>query len=211
MKISVASVLTSILSGNILASPAAYAQDAQEAAQPPSETDAATDEPKWDVNAPNGVTSREIPIAVEEGSWMDVDVSPDGRTVAFALLGDIYTMPITGGSPTRISEGLAWEVQPRFSPDGTRIAFTSDRGGGDNIWIMNADGSDKRAVTKEKFRLLNQPIWSPDGRFIAARKQFTTSRSLGAGEIWLYHVSGRGGVKLVARPIGNCGHLCAAA
>jgi hypothetical protein len=76
---------------------------------------------------------------------------------------------------------------------------------------MNADGSDKRAVTKEKFRLLNQPIWSPDGRFIAARKQFTTSRSLGAGEIWLYHVSGRGGVKLVARPIGNCGHLCAAA
>ena len=155
---------------------------------------------KWDVNAPEGVTLRNIPIAVDEGSWMDVDVSPDGATLAFSLLGDIYTMPVAGGTPRRIAEGLAWEVQPRFSPDGQRIAFTSDRGGGDNIWVMNADGSDKRAVTKEKFRLLNQPSWSPDGRFIAAKKHFTTGRSLGTGEIWLYHVSGGGGVKLVARP-----------
>jgi imidazolonepropionase-like amidohydrolase/Tol biopolymer transport system component len=200
MKISVASVLASILSGSVLVSPAAYAQTTQEAAQPLSETEAAADEPKWDVNAPTGMTIRQVAIAVEEGSWMDVDVSPDGRTVAFALLGDIYTMPISGGTPTRIAEGLAWEVQPRFSPEGARIAFTSDRGGGDNIWIMNADGSDKRAVTKEKFRLLNQPSWSPDGRFIAAKKHFTTSRSLGTGEIWLYHVSGGGGIKLVARP-----------
>jgi hypothetical protein len=60
-------------------------------------------ESKWDVNAPTSITIREVPTAVEEGSWMDVDVSPDGRTVAFALLGDIYTMPIAGGSPTRIS------------------------------------------------------------------------------------------------------------
>ncbi|HCO45183.1 MAG TPA: amidohydrolase, partial [Erythrobacter sp.] len=122
-----------------------------------------------------------------------------GRMLAFALLGDIYTMPIAGGTPTRIAEGLAWEVQPRFSPDGRRIAFTSDRGGGDNIWIMNADGSDKRQLTKEEFRLLNQASWSPDGNYIVAKKHFTTQRSLGTGEIWLYHVSGGGGVKLVAR------------
>ncbi|HEX8446588.1 MAG TPA: amidohydrolase family protein, partial [Sphingomonas sp.] len=89
--------------------------------------------------------------------------------------------------------------QPRFSPDGRRIAFTSDRGGGDNIWVMNVDGSDKRQVTKEEFRLLNQPTWSPDGRFIAAKKHFTTGRSLGTGEVWLYHVSGGGGVQLVKR------------
>ena len=71
---------------------------------------------------------------------MNVDVSPDGRTIAFDLLGDIYTMPIAGGTPTRISSGLAFDMQPRFSPDGRLIAFTSDRGGGDNIWVMNADG-----------------------------------------------------------------------
>lgn len=163
----------------------------------PAET--AADKAKWDVTAPRGATIRQIPIRTDEGTWMDVDVSPDGSTVAFALLGDIYTMPISGGTPRRIAEGLAWEVQPRFSPDGSRIAFTSDRGGGDNIWLMNADGSDKRQVTKEKFRLLNQPTWSPDGRFIAAKKHFTTGRSAGTGEIWLYHVSGGSGVALVER------------
>jgi Tol biopolymer transport system component len=43
---------------------------------------------------------------------------------------------------------------------GKRITFTSDRGGGDNIWIMNADGSDKQQLTEETFRLLNEPSWS---------------------------------------------------
>ncbi|ATY31956.1 amidohydrolase family protein [Sphingomonas psychrotolerans] len=164
-------------------------------------TVAKSDKPaKWDVNAPTGASIRQIPIRVSEGSWMDLDVSPDGQMIAFALLGDLYTMPIAGGAPRRIAEGLAWEVQPRFSPDGRRIAFTSDRGGGDNIWVMNRDGSDKRQVTREEFRLLNQPSWSPDGRYIAAKKHFTTGRSLGTGEVWLYHVSGGGGVMLVKRP-----------
>nr|WP_245638308.1 amidohydrolase family protein [Altererythrobacter ishigakiensis] len=169
------------------------------------EADAASEEaaeeqdPKWDISAPNGATIRQVAINTDEGTWMDVDVSPDGQTIAFTMLGDIYTMPISGGTPTRISEGMAWEVHPRFSPDGSRIAFTSDRGGGDNIWVMNADGSDKRQVTKEDFRLLNQPTWSPDGRFIVAKKHFTTGRSLGTGEIWMYHVSGGGGVQLVKR------------
>ncbi|WP_375291275.1 amidohydrolase family protein [Qipengyuania sp.] len=157
------------------------------------------DEQKWDVSVPRGATLRQIPIRTDEGTWMDVDVAPDGRTLAFSLLGDIYTMPIDGGTPTRIAEGMAWEVQPRFSPDGGRIAFTSDRGGGDNIWVMNADGSDKRQVTKEDFRLLNQPSWSPDGRYIAAKKQFTTQRSLGTGEVWIYHLSGGSGVAMVER------------
>lgn len=166
---------------------AALAQDAKEA-------------PKWDVSAPPGMKVREVPIQVEEGTWMNLDVSPDGQTVAFDLLGDIYTMPITGGTPTRISEGLPYETQPRFSPDGKRIAFTSDRGGGDNIWIMNRDGSDKRQLTNESFRLLNQPSWSPDGQYIVAKKHFTTGRSLGTGEVWMYHVSGGDGVLLVKRP-----------
>ncbi|CAA9482507.1 MAG: tolB protein precursor, periplasmic protein involved in the tonb-independent uptake of group A colicins [uncultured Sphingomonadaceae bacterium] len=169
------------------------------AAQPAAPTPAPTP-PKWDVNAPTGARVRQVPIRTSEGSWMDLDVSRDGRTIAFSLLGDVYTMPIEGGTPRRIAEGLAWEVQPRFSPDGRRIAFTSDRGGGDNIWVMNRDGSDKRQVTTEEFRLLNQPSWSPDGRFIVAKKHFTTGRSLGTGEVWMYHVSGGAGVLLVKRP-----------
>ena len=159
-----------------------------------------TSSEEWDVNNPPGVEITQVPIETDEGTWLDVDVSPDGRTIAFSMLGDIYTMPISGGTPTRIAEGLAWEVQPRFSPDGTRIAFTSDRGGGDNIWVMNADGSDMRQLTNESFRLMHQPSWSPDGQFIVAKKHFTTGRSLGTGEVWMYHISGGSGVQLVARP-----------
>ena len=171
------------------------------APQPPAQPKAAApDKPaKWDVNAPPGMAVRQVRIAVDNGTWMNVDVSRDGKLIAFDLLGDIYVMPIAGGAPTRIAEGLAYEHQPRFSPDSRRIAFTSDRGGGDNIWLMNVDGSDKRQLTKEDFRLLNQPSWSPDGRFIVAKKHFTTGRSLGTGEVWLYHVSGGGGVQLVKR------------
>ena len=177
----------------LLTSTAAIAQTPPPAAADPAKP------PKWDVNAPPGMTTRQVPINVDQGTWMNVDVSHDGKTIAFDMLGDIYTMPIAGGTPTRVAEGLAYEQQPRFSPDGRRIAFVSDRAGGDNIWVMNVDGSDKRQVSKEDFRLLNQPSWSPDGRFIVAKKHFTTQRSLGTGEVWLYHVSGGGGVQLVKR------------
>jgi imidazolonepropionase-like amidohydrolase/Tol biopolymer transport system component len=170
-------------------------------AQPRARAGGAGDAPAWDVNAPPGAHVRLVPMNVEEGTWMNVDVSPDGQRIAFDLLGDIYTMPIAGGAPTRITSGLAFDMQPRFSPDGRLIAFTSDRGGGDNIWVMNADGTAARAITRETFRLLNAPTWSRDGQYIAARKHFTTQRSLGTGEIWLYHVSGVGdGVPLVERP-----------
>ena len=94
------------------------------------ETSSEKDDAKWDVMNPPG-DKKEIDINVTEGTWMSLDVSPDGKTLAFDMLGDIYTMPITGGTATNIARGLAWEMQPRFSPDGSRIAFTSDRAGGD--------------------------------------------------------------------------------
>ena len=170
-------------------------------AQPaPAPAAPAAKAPKWNVEAPRGLTLRKVPIRTDEGTWMNVDVSPDGSRIAFDMLGDIYVMPIAGGAATRIAEGLAYEQQPRWSPDGRTIAFVSDRGGGDNIWLMNADGSVKRKLTEESFRLTNQPSWSPDGRYIVAKKHFTTTRSLGTGEVWLYHVEGGKGVQLVKRP-----------
>lgn len=157
-----------------------------------------TSSENWSVSEPP-LPSREIPIEVTEGTWMSLDVSPDGKSIAFDLLGDIYLIPIDGGEATNISSGLPWEIQPRFSPDGSRIAYISDRAGGDNVWVMNADGGESRPVTSETFRLLNNPTWSADGRYIAARKHFTTSRSAGTGEIWLYHVLGGSGLALVER------------
>jgi imidazolonepropionase-like amidohydrolase/Tol biopolymer transport system component len=158
----------------------------------------ATDE-EWDVNNPPG-EAKTISIDTRSGTWMSLDVSPDGESIAFDLLGDIYLLPIAGGEARSIDSGLAWSMQPRFSPDGAEIAFISDAGGGDNIWIMQADGNDARQLTKEDFRMLNNPYWSPDGSYIAARKHFTTTRSLGTGEIWLYHRNGGNGVAVVERP-----------
>ncbi|MCY2961941.1 MAG: amidohydrolase family protein [Planctomycetota bacterium] len=154
--------------------------------------------PAWDVQAPPG-PSHEFPIDAREGTWMSLDVSPDGREICFDLLGDLYVMPIEGGEARAIQSGVAWQMQPRYSPDGKWIAFTSDAGGGDNVWVAKRDGTEARQVTKETFRLLNSPTWSPDGQWIAARKHYTGRRSLGAGEIWLYHVSGGEGLQLTTR------------
>jgi Tol biopolymer transport system component/imidazolonepropionase-like amidohydrolase len=157
------------------------------------------EEPTWDVAAPPGET-REVSLDTTSGTWMSLDVSPDGSSIAFDLLGDIYVLPVGGGEAKRIHSGLSWSWQPRFSPDGSEIAFTSDAGGGDNIWIMGADGADPRQLTQESFRLLNNPYWSPDDNYIAARKHFTTTRSLGTGEIWIYHRNGGDGVAVVEKP-----------
>lgn len=155
--------------------------------------------PKWNIEKPSGPT-KSFSFQTNEGTWMNLDISPDGGEIVFDMLGDIYKMPLAGGKATLLAGGLASEVQPRFSPDGRFISYTSDKDGGDNIWVMNSDGSGKRAITKETFRLLNNAVWTPDNQYLIARKHFTSSRSLGAGEMWMYHIAGGGeGVQLTKR------------
>jgi imidazolonepropionase-like amidohydrolase/Tol biopolymer transport system component len=154
---------------------------------------------EWSVDSPPG-ERRDVPIDVRTGTWLSVDVSPDGKRVAFDLLGDLYETPIEGGEARALTSGLSWDMQPRYSPDGAHVAFTSDRAGGDNIWIVGVDGGAPRQITKEDFRLLNNPAWHPQGRYVAARKHYTTRRSLGTGELWLYSLDGGDGVQLVKRP-----------
>ncbi len=146
-------------------------------------------ETSWDINTPHK-GAKNISFSTNEGTWLDLDVSPDGNTIIFSMMGDIYSLPISGGNATRISSGPAFDVQPRFSPDGKQIAYTSDRAGGNNLWRMNRDGSDAKQITKESFRLLNNPVWTPDGQYIIGKKHFSSERSLGAGELWMYHTKG---------------------
>ena len=156
--------------------------------------------PEWNVSQPPG-QQQKVNLSVDNGTWLSLDVSPDGKTIAFDLLGDLYLLDITGGKARSLTNGLEWDMQPTFSPDGRKIAFTSDRGGGDNVWVLDvASGeSSAKALTTEKFRLLNQPAWDPNGTHIAARKHFTGTRSLGAGEIWAYHLDGGSGVQITKR------------
>ncbi len=170
---------------------------------------------KWNIETPPGEAYQQS-IDVNEGTWINLDVSPEGTEIVFDLLGDIYTMPISGAdgedgnNPKKLTTGIAWDMQPRYSPDGQWIAFTSDRTGksergGDNLWIMRRDGSHAKQVTNETFHLLNGAAWSPDSHYLVARKHFTSRRSLGAGEMWMYHRSAvdagaMSGVQLTKRP-----------
>ena len=148
-------------------------------------------EKKWDVSADLGPVAK-LAFDTSEGTWMNVDVSPDGKRIVFDLLGDIYTMSIDGSgtSPAaRITSGPAFDMQPRYSPDGKRIAITSDRDGLWNIWTIDADGKDAKQVSRERRWFINSPTWSPRGDYIYARRHFVKERSLGAGEIWMYHAA----------------------
>ena len=132
---------------------------------------------------------RTIRFSTREGTYMNLDVSPDGRTIVFDLLGDIYTIPIEGGEANRLTSGMAYDVQPTFSPDGSHLAFISDRSGSDNLWVMEADGSDPKAISKEKEQRVSTPDWAPDGTYLLARRQ---------GDLWLYHKAGGSGLKLTS-------------
>ncbi len=165
---------------------------------PPPDKSDKPDKKEWDINQPLG-PAKKVAFETTEGTWLDVDVSPDGKRIVFDLLGDLYAMPVEGtgaGLAERLTSGAAFDMQPRFSPDGKWIVFASDRDGLLNLWVMKPDGSGARQVSKEKQWYVNSPTWSPDSQYIYARKHFVKERSLGAGEIWLYHVSGADGLQV---------------
>jgi Tol biopolymer transport system component len=123
---------------------------------------------KWDVNNPKG-PYKEFSFTVDEGTWMNLDIAPNGKEIVFDLLGDIYTMPIEGGNTKCIRSGLAMEVQPRYSPNGKQIFLHLMQAVAIICWVMDIDGKHARQVTQENFRLLNNGVWCPDGNYIIAR------------------------------------------
>ncbi len=136
-----------------------------------------------------GKTER-LAFSTTEGSWMSLDVAPDGASFVFDLLGDLYSLPVAGGKATRITSGLAYDSQPQISPDGRWIAFISDRNGSDNLWVTRRDGSEPRILSDEKQFGLISPNWLPDS------KRVVVTRTAIKPEFTLYHVDGGSGVTL---------------
>lgn len=124
-----------------------------------------------------------------EFTWTNLDVSPDGSTIVFDVLGDIYTVPIGGGLATPVLVGVPFETQPRYSLDGSQILFRSDRSGNDNLWrASTSDYLDLHQITNETYRFVNNGQWNKDGSSVVGVKWFTSSRSIPAGEIWIFGV-----------------------
>lgn len=143
-------------------------------------------------------SDRSFRVDRTEGSWISVDVSPDGTTLAFDYLGDLFTMPIDGGDATQVSSGMAFDAQPRYSPDGTELVFTSDRDGGQNIWTMNLADSTFNQITKGKANRAESPEWMPDGDYIVA--SMGNFRGGALPKLKLFHKDGGGGAQLVSEP-----------
>jgi Tol biopolymer transport system component len=151
---------------------------------------------QWDVQSARGKT-RTIDFTTTEGTWMNVDVSPDGRMLVFDLLGHVYRLPVSGGDAEVLTgySGVAINVHPAFSPDGKHIAFISDRAGQNNLWVMNSDGSAPRILEQNLGVRHSLPQWTPDGRFIVARRT-TLGDARRLQELWLYHLDGGRGTAL---------------
>ncbi len=145
----------------------------------------------WNV-AETGQPATDVEFTLTEGTWMNVEVAPDGRTIYFDLLGDIYRMSATGGDATRVLGGPAMQRSPNVSPDGRKLLYLSDQSGNDNLWIANLDGTDARQVTHETEDLVMGPTWGPAGTVAASWIRSTFPR-MHASEIRWYELAGGSG------------------
>lgn len=127
----------------------------------------------WDVTQPRG-TPRVIDFETDVGTWISVDVAPDGRWLAFNLLASVYRVPIAGGEATNLTAntGVALNFHPRISPNGSTIAFVTDRAGGERrVWLMDSDGSNARALMSAAKLAPSELDWMPDGRNVLIKSQ----------------------------------------
>ena len=104
--------------------------------------------------------------AAEDAQWLRYPaISPDGETVVFSYRGDLWTVPAAGGRATQLTIHAAHEFMPVWSPDGSKIAFASDRYGNYDIFVMPAEGG---AATRLTFHSASDfsASFTPDGEHV---------------------------------------------
>tara|TARA_R100000781_G_scaffold31363_1_gene22836 strand:+ start:9175 stop:12714 length:3540 start_codon:yes stop_codon:yes gene_type:complete len=140
---------------------------------------------------------RLISIQSSEATWMSLDVSPDGSKIAFDFMGDIYEIPFSGGEANQLTDGMAFDSHPRYSPDGKSLLYVSDAHGADNLYYINLeDTSEVTQVTKGKNDGYASGEWTPDGNYIIGAK------GKGTPKLWMYHKDGGRGTALISSPSG---------
>jgi len=137
---------------------------------------------------------RKVSFTTTEGTWTSLDISPDGKTIVFDMMGDLFTVPVTGGTATNLTRGLAFDSHPRWSPDGKKILFSSDRSGAENIWWIDVEKKDTFQVTKEHDQNFPSATWTPDGDYIVY------SKGKMQVQLYLVHKNGGGGTQLISSP-----------
>ncbi|MBC7893926.1 MAG: PD40 domain-containing protein, partial [Cytophagaceae bacterium] len=135
--------------------------------------------------------TRTVAFTTKVGHWMSLDVSPDGQTLVFDLLGDLYTLPMAGGKATPLTRGMGFDAQPRFSPDGKRVVYVSDRDGGYNLYQLSLDKRDTVQMTRGKTNTYESPDWTPDGKYVVVTRNM---------KLHLYHADGGTGQQLIREP-----------
>lgn len=117
------------------------------------------------------VAGHVIAFDATEFTDANVDVSPDGRTILFDVLGHLYTVPVAGGDARSLTDGRSWNSHPRYAPDGRHIGFLSDRSGGEaRVWTIDTQGGHptefRPALPGWGGGIV--PAWAPDGSLLDA-------------------------------------------
>lgn len=156
--------------------------------QPPlqAQTEEETDEP-----------DRTVHLRASQGTWMSLDIHPDGKKLIFDFMGDLYELPIEGGEAKQLTHGMAFDVQPRYNPEGNKVVFISDRSGGENVWLLDLETLETEQRTKGNNYRMQSPEFTPDGKYIIAARAGLRG---GVHKLYLYHVDGGSGSELMDTP-----------
>lgn len=140
---------------------------------------------------------RSVSLQIDEASWISLNIHPSGEKIVFDMMGNLFELPLDGGEAQQLTSGMGFDAQPVYSPDGTKIAFISDRSGGENIWMLELETMETTQRTRGKNYRMQDPLFTPDGKYIIAARAGLRG---GVHKLIMYHVDGGSGTEFMDTP-----------